>query len=43
MSDTGELLVMAAVWALIAAVLIDAQMRGLYNDSEWRSALLRLV
>lgn len=29
--------------AQLAAALIDAQMRGLYNDSEWRSALLRLV
>jgi hypothetical protein len=29
--------------ARLAAALIDAQMRGLYNDPEWRSALLRLV
>ena len=29
--------------ARLAAALIDAQMRGLYKDSEWRSALLRLV
>jgi hypothetical protein len=29
--------------ALIAAALIDARLRGLYPDTEWRAAVLALI